>query len=183
MSAAIEALVSAWRLGTVPTRELAIRLLNAAHAINEWLAVPPSDPGIDRGQPLQLDAESSADVVRIELQRYDAQSTRFQGLPLDVLFALRPSTGVIPGWPAVARLARDRGGPSIDARVQELQAAYEDLTRDRVSLGGTIEDSPARVWLYGRLQSVRLAPAPESGGGFKWLLLALGAYYLLGDSK
>lgn len=175
MSATIEAITQAWRLAGVETRELVSRLLLAAHRINRALAVPAQEIGYgDPGAP-NLNAESSAELVRAELERYESLAARYQGLPLELLFAIRASAGVIPGWSAVERKARDRGGPGIAGPVVGLQEAYADVMRERFSLGSALDDSPARVWLYSRLDLVQRQPEQSSGAG-KWILGALALW-------
>lgn len=184
MSATVEVLVSSWRLAGPETREGVARLLLSAHRINRALAVPAQEIGYgDPGAP-NLNAESSADVVRAELERYESLASRYQGLPLEVLFSVRASAGVIPGWGAVERKARERGGPGIAGPVVALQEAYADLLRERFSLGGALDDSPARVWMYSRLDLVQRQPEPSSGAG-KWVVagLILWAIFRGGESK
>lgn len=183
MSAVVEALVAAWRIASPETRELSIRLLIAAHAFNRAIAVPPGEIGFgDSPEPPNLNPEVSAELLRAELERYEGQARRYQGLPLDVLFAVRAATGVVPAWPAIERLARERGGAGIVEPVSELRAAYGELLSQRASLGGALDSTPAQVWLYGRLQLIQRQPEGGSNAG-KWLLALAAAWWLFGGEK
>ena len=181
MSAQVDALVAAWRLAGTETRELVGVLLSNAWELNRLLAVPAVDPGFDRPEVRAITPESSADTVRVALDVYEVQALRFDGLPLDVLFAVRQVQGVLPTWQAVERIANARGGVALGGRIADLQRSYRALGEGGLSFGSAINDSAARLWLLSRLE--RVQRQPESSNGVWWLVAMLGAAWLLSDGK
>lgn len=181
MSATVEAIVAAWRLASVETRELAAMLLTNAWELNRLLAVPAVDPGFDRPELRALTPESSADALRVALDAYEVLALRFEGMPLDVVFSTRQVQGILPTWQSVERMATTRGGPGLGGRVADLQRSYRTLGEGGLSFGSALNDSAARVWLLGRLE--RVQRQPESGKGWLWLAAALGLAWALSDGK
>lgn len=182
MSATIEALVQAWGVSNRTTRELVASLLQTAWQVNRFLAVPATEPGFQRPEVGAVTPDSTAAQVRAALDLYDALTVRYQGIPLDVLFSVRRAAeNVIPGWQAIERVARDKGGAELGSRVVDLDTIYRALSEQGLSIGRAVDSSALQVWLFARLQSVY-----RSAGGSDWWkwAAALGlAWYLGGDRK
>ncbi len=173
MSALVEAIAAAWTLASAETRETIGLLVRSAWGINRALAVPAVEPGFSRPEIDALGATSSATDVRVALDAYEVLAARFEGLPLDALFAVRST--IAASWDAIDTLARDRAPLAMRLEVETLRGAYDALVRGGWGLGSTLTDSHARAWLYARL--ARLQRPQESNG--KWWLLLFGAalYY------
>lgn len=179
MSALVETIAAAWTVAGAETRESIGLLVRSAWGVNRALAVPAVDPGFSRPEIDALGATSSAADVRLALDAYEVLAQRFEGLPLDALFAVRST--IAADWPAVEQLARERAPLALRLEVETLRGAYDALTRGGWGLGSALTDSQSRAWLYARL--ARLSRPSEGLSGAAKLALALLALWALGKGS